>query len=752
MILSRLIFLLLSLSNFTLLDVHGQILSVVNDHGSNTTKFQTYIVHVQKPKGTKFLNLRERRNWYMSFLPNSTLDSGESRMIYTYSHAISGFSAVLTQEELEAMEAKEGFLLAYPDQECKLRTTHSPEFLGLSQWGGMWPDSGYGQGQIIGMIDSGIKYSHPSFDDTGMSPPPTKWNGNCYWSKNGCNNKLIGALGFHSGQLVSPLDTKGHGTHTASTAAGNFVADADVLGNAKGTASGLAPRAHLAVYKVLPGTNQDAIKGIDQAIRDHVDVLSMSLGSVPLPFYNDPIAIASFAAVTKGIVPCQAGGNDGPLPNMVDGAPWIITVGSSTTDRRIRAIVKLGDGREFYGESAYHPVNFIPTQLPLVYPYGILKTDDAKLCQGNSLSSLNIKGKIVLCGAGSIYSINIEIGELVKKAGGAAVIIMSQPWQGNRTDADPHVLPASRVTFNDAMSILNYLNASPNPTAAITFHGTQFGGRPAPTVSSFSNRGPNLLNGNIIKPDIVAPGSNILGAWTTEVGPNPTGTTKTFITVSGTSMAAPHVSGIAALLRHNHPGWSAAAIKSAIMTTAYTQDRDGNPIKDEYDGQNAGVFVIGSGHVDPIAANEPGLIYDIEPHDYIRYLCGMKLSDNEVTAIVRGPIRCSQIQPIEAEQLNYPSISLYLGPNSMTKTITRTVTNVGDANSVYSLSFDNPNGVNVDVYPDRLQFSQRSEKQDFSVTLSIQGIPLKAGEISEGQLLWDSGKYLVRSPIAVTFA
>jgi len=347
----------------------------------------------------------------------------------------------------------------------------------------------------------------------------------------------------------------------------------------------------------------------------------------------------------------------------------------------------------------------------------------------------------------SAYSINIEKGEVVKKAGGNAVIIMSQPRQGNRTHADPHILPASR----DAISILNYLNASQNPTAAIRFNGTQFGGRPTPAVSSFSNRGPNLLNGNIIKPDIITPGSNILGAWTTKVGPNRTGTTKTFITVSGTSMAAPHVSGIVALLRHNHPGWSAAAIKSAIMTTAYTQDRDGNPIKDEYNSQNVGVFIMGSGHVDPIAANEPGLIYDINPHDYIRYLRGMNVSDNHVTAIVGGPIKCSQIRPNEAEQLNYPSISVYLGPNSMTKTINQTLTNVGDANSVYSLSFDNPDGVNVDVYPDTLQFPQPNEKQNFSVILSIQGIPRKAGKISEGQLLWDSGKYVVRSPIAVTF-
>ncbi|XP_020267798.1 subtilisin-like protease SBT1.2 [Asparagus officinalis] len=679
----------------------------------------------------------------MSFLPNATLDSSEPRMIYTYRHAISGFAAIFTPQELQSLKSKQGVVSAHPEYECKLRTTYSPKFLGLSRWDGLWPDSGYGAGQIIGMIDTGIKYSHPSFDDKQMSPPPQppSWKGKCYWSRGGCNKKLIAATGFRNGRLVSPLDTNGHGTHTASTAAGTTVDDANVLGCVNGTASGLAPGAHLSVYKVLPGTSKDILKGIDQAIHDQVHVLSMSLGfDKPHKLDEDTIAIGSFAAVTKGIVPVQAGGNAGPQPSQVDGAPWILMVGSSVMDRRVRSIVELGDGREFYGESAYQPDNFAPTQFPLIY---------AKKCQVNSPKLINVTGKIVLCGAKPDYKWNVEASDNVKKAGGVAIIILSQPWMGNQTDADAFLHPASRVTYEDAKKIMKYLNQTSNPTAAIKFNGTQFGHRPAPVVSSFSNRGPNLLNGNIIKPDFIAPGSNILAAWPTEVGPNHTGTDKTFIMASGTSMAAPHVSGIVALLKHNHRHWSPAAIKSAIMTTAYTKDRDGNPIKDQYDGQNAGVFTMGSGHVDPVAANDPGLIYDNDLHDYIRYLCGMKLGN--VSAVVRGPLNCSQVQAIEPEQLNYPSISVYLGAKSVSKTVNRTVTNVGDANSVYMVKVDNPEGVDVDVDPITLTFNNEGEKQDFTVTLSIQGVPPKAGKVSEGQLLWDSGKYSVRSPIAVTF-
>ncbi|ONK56084.1 uncharacterized protein A4U43_C10F3970 [Asparagus officinalis] len=156
-------------------------------------------------------------------------------------------------------------------------------------------------------------------------------------------------------------------------------------------------------------------------------------------------------------------------------------------------------------------------------------------------------------------------------------------------DADAFLHPASRVTYNDTVEIIKYVDQASNPTAAIKFKETQFGHHPAPVVSSLSNRGPNPFNG----------------------------TDKTFFMVSGTSMATPHVSGIVALLKHNHRHWLPTVIKSAIMTTTYTKDQDGNPIKDEYDGKDAGAFTMGSGHVDPVEANDPGLIYDNDLHDYI---------------------------------------------------------------------------------------------------------------------------------------
>ncbi|XP_008796316.2 subtilisin-like protease 4 [Phoenix dactylifera] len=722
---------------------------------------RTYIVHVQKPKGTKFLRFKDRVAWYKSFLPNTTVDSGEPRLIYAYRHVISGFAAMLTPKEVETMETMEGFVLAHPEIEHVAQTTSTPDFLGLSRWDGLWVDAFYGQGQIIGVIDSGVKPTHPSFREHGnMPPPPSKWNGSCYWGPPICNKKLIGAMAFRHGLYPNPSDSDGHGTHTASTAAGSFVDDAEVLGQARGTASGTAPRAHLAIYKVLfnrpgrpsTGNSSDVLKGIDQAIRDHVDILSMSLGSTNISLSESSIAKASFAAITRGILPCAAAGNDGPFKSLIgNDAPWILTVGASTTDRRIRAIVKLGNGVEFYGESGYQPSPSNSTQLPLVFP-GALGTRDTMFCLNGSLDTFNVSGKIVLCSSGQIDEVDdVEKGKIVEAAGGAAMILLNFLLMGNTTSADPHVLPVAHVGGVDAREIVEYVGTMQNATAAITFNGTQFGVHPAPAVAYFSSRGPSLRNGGIIKPDVIAPGVNILAAWPFEVGQNRTNTSRTFKFASGTSMATPHVSGVVALLRNNHPNWSVAAIKSAIMTTAYTQDRDGNPITDQYNG-TASVFVMGSGHVDPVAANDPGLIYDIQPHDYIRYLCGSGFADSEVTAIVQGSVNCSRVRAISAEQLNYPSIGVYLGSNSTTKTIKRTATNVGDANTVYRVRFEEPEGVRVDVSPNTLQFSQVDEKKSYNVTLSvIGGTAPVAGQVSEGHLAWVSGKYYVRTPIAVTF-
>ncbi|KAG0451743.1 hypothetical protein HPP92_026287 [Vanilla planifolia] len=188
------------------------------------------------------------------------------------------------------------------------------------------------------------------------------------------------------------------------------------------------------------------------------------------------------------------------------------------------------------------------------------------------------------------------------------------------------------------------------------------------------------------------------------------------------------------------------------MTTAQFKDRDGNPITDQSGGKKAGVFQMGSGHLDPVAASDPGLIYDIQFHDYIRYLCGSGLfSSQDVSAIVQGKITCSSIRGIKPEELNYPSIGVTLSASSTTVTVTRTVTNVGDSDTTYTVDFVEPEGVRIDVSPVTLDFKNVGEMKSYNVTISFKSTPMPPGDYSEGHLAWDSGKYFVRSPIAVTF-
>ncbi|KAG1353962.1 subtilisin-like protease SBT1.7 [Cocos nucifera] len=731
-------------------------LPIFDDPKANASQIQTYIVHLQRPPGGRFFHNSDWENWHKSFLPNITLDSGEPRLVYSYRDAIDGFAAKLTADEVLAMESIDGFLHAQLDEKLPLATTYTPSFLGLSQWDGLWFESIYGNGVIVGVIDNGIAPNHPSFSDGSMLPPPVKWNGTCYFlGKSFRSNKIIGAMAFHGGHKPLLIDDSdnGHGTHVAAIAAGSFVGDAKVLGNAYGRATGIAPKAHLAIYKVCWGDGchaSDVLAGIDQAIKDGVDVLSISIArDRAVPLMNDTIAIGSLAAIRKGILTCLPAGNFGPYKSLIfNDAPWILTVGASSIDRKIRATVKLGNGVELNGESGYQPSATNSTFLPIIFP-GNKSHGGRYGCKSGSFDGTDVRGKIVLCVGGDIE--NVDKGRLVKKAGGAAMIVLNPFELGSTTFAEVHVLPVAHVSYSNALKIISYLESTSTPTAKIIYNGMQFGARPSPAIASFSSRGPSLMNGGILKPDIIAPGVNILSAWPTEVGSDPNGSsTLDFNFLSGTSMATAHLSGIVALLKSTHPRWSPAVIKSAIMTTADKLDRSGRPIADEYDGSVASLFAMGAGLVNPSSANNPGLIYDLRPCDYTHYLCGMGYTDKQVMTITHRRVQCSKIANIDAEQLNYPSISATIGPN-MRKNITRQVTNVGEAKSVYTLRIEEPKGVWMDVHPYKLQFSKRRQKKRYYVELGTKGVPLGKGVVSEGQLIWVSCKHVVRSPVSVTF-
>ncbi|XP_020095470.1 subtilisin-like protease SBT1.7 [Ananas comosus] len=719
------------------LSIFSPVLCIRNIGSNEPETLQTYIVRVQPPIEIADAGSNELESWYKSFLSESVSDTGEPRLLHSYSEVFSGFAAKLTQFELNSMQKKEGFVRAFPEQKLYLQTTHTPEFLGLRPASnGLWDASAFGRGVIIGLLDTGIAAGHPSFSDAGVPPPPARWKGSCALEA-GCNNKLIGARAFVPGH-DSPLDDSGHGTHTASTAAGNFAPGAQAYGQAGGTAAGMAPRAHLAIYKVC-GTSgcasSDVLAGLDAAVKDGVDVISISLGGGSIPFDEDVIAIGAFTAFEKGIVVSCAAGNGGPFNTTLSNeAPWYITVGATSVDRSFRSYVQLNNGKVYEGESLNQSTKIPSNPVELAY------NSNRSGC--TYFKKFDIKGKIVVCEP--FFPLE-KIARAVLKAGGVGVVVVNLEAEGYSIIARDFPLPASRLSAADGDSVIAYASdARNNPKASITFNGTVLGTSPAPVVAFFSSRGPNFQTPLILKPDVSAPGLNILAAWPTQVDGGNDGA-NTFNIISGTSMATPHISGIAALIKSVHPDWSAAAVKSAIITTADENGRDGKPILDELH-QKASFFAVGAGHVNPSKAADPGLIYDIGAEDYVGFICSV-YGDAGARVIVRSHnVSCSKVTQKSATELNLPSIAA--SPAWLeTVTITRAVTNVGEPQSSYTAHVDIPETVTIEVAPPTLSFAAVSERKTFQVRVRWSLFP--ANGVVEGNLRWVSNEHVVRSPVVV---
>ncbi|GJV98035.1 subtilisin-like protease SBT1.2 [Tanacetum coccineum] len=607
--------------------------------------------------------------------------SGEPRFAIVQGQ---GFAAQMSAKEAKAMKNMTQVLSVRPQ--------------------GLWKDSNYAKGTIIGVLDTGITPGHLSFHDKGMPPAPSRWKGKCEVAA--CNNKLIGIRNFVRGS--SAVDQQGHGTHTSSTAAGNFVDS-------------------------CPDSN--IIAGMDAAIEDGVDVISLSLGGQSAPFYLDSIAIGTFAAIQKGIFVTCSAGNSGPSKSTLSNeAPWILTVGASTMDRKIRTTVYLGNNKLLDGESLYQPKNFHQKLMPLVYP-GRKGDHSAAQCSRGSLDNINVKGKVVLCDMAGVTD-GIEKGMVVKEARGAAMILANKKTVcPESTVPDPHVLPASNIGYNEGVEIKKYLSSSTSSpfVATILHRGTILGVKSAPEVACFSSRGPNLASPGILKPDIIGPGVDILAAW-------PQSTKVMFNLLSGTSMACPHLAGVAALLKRANLEWSPAAIKSAIMTTATQESLNGKAILDERE-LPADVFAIGAGHVNPSKANDPGLVFDIKPDDYILYLCGLGYTTKQIRMIAKKTVTC--IKSIPEAELNYPSFSVMLKRGD-SKTYSRTVTNVGIPRSRYTIgNVSLPRGVRILVEgPSQgLTFRAMYQKLTYKVTFRRDIMDTLKGPYGQGYMTLVSGKY-----------
>ncbi|KAH9713859.1 hypothetical protein WN944_021897 [Citrus x changshan-huyou] len=749
-----------------------------NKNEAETPK--TFIIKVQYDAKPSIFPTH--KHWY-----ESSLSSASATLLHTYDTVFHGFSAKLTPSEALRLKTLPHVLAVFSEQVRHLHTTRSPQFLGLKSSsdsaGLLLKESDFGSDLVIGVIDTGVWPERQSFNDRDLGPVPRKWKGQCVTTNDfpatSCNRKLIGARFFSQGyestngkmnettEFRSPRDSDGHGTHTASIAAGRYVSPASTLGYASGVAAGMAPKARLAVYKVCWNAgcyDSDILAAFDSAVSDGVDVVSLSVGGVVVPYFLDAIAIAAFGASDHGVFVSASAGNGGPGGLTVTNvAPWVTTVGAGTIDRDFPADVHLGNGKIIPGVSVYSGPGLKKDQMYSLVYAGSESGDgySASLCLEGSLDPAFVRGKIVVCDRG--INSRPAKGEVVKKAGGVGMILANGVFDGEGLVADCHVLPATSVGAASGDEIRKYIMSaekSKSPaTATIVFKGTRVNVRPAPVVASFSARGPNPETPEILKPDVIAPGLNILAAWPDKVGPSgiPTDKRKTeFNILSGTSMACPHVSGLAALLKAAHPDWSPAAIRSALMTTAYTVDNRGETMIDESTGNTSTALDFGAGHVHPQKAMNPGLIYDLTSYDYVNFLCNSNYTVNNIQVITRRKADCSgATRAGHVGNLNYPSLSAVFqqyGKHKMSTHFIRTVTNVGDPNSAYKVTIRPPSGMTVTVQPEKLVFRRVGQKLNFLVRVEATAVKLSPGSSSmkSGKIVWSDGKHNVTSPIVVT--
>lgn len=728
----------------------------------------TYIVHMDLSAMPK--SFSSHHSWYSATLDSlssthkdvtTATTSSSSKLIYGYTHAIHGFSATLSLSELESIKNSPGYVSSIKDATVKVDTTHSTQFLGLNSNSGAWPVSNYGKDVIIGLVDTGIWPESKSYSDDGMDEIPSRWKGECevgtLFNSSMCNKKLIGARYFNKGLIArdpnltismnSTRDTDGHGTHTSSTAAGSYVEGAAYFGYASGTARGTAPKARVAMYKALweEGAQlSDILAAIDQAILDGVDVLSLSLGVDGTPLYEDPIAIATFAALEKGIFVSTSAGNSGPfLESLHNGTPWVLTVAAGTIDREFSGHLTLGNGVSITG-SALYPGKPITSRLPVVLD----------VCQ--NATDLNKLGhKIVVCVdktdslSGQFYEVRNS-----KVAGGVFIT--------NNTDLEFYLqssFPAIFLNPQDGEVVLDYIKDNMNQAkASLQFQETRLGTKPAPSVASYSSRGPSPSCPQILKPDIMAPGSLILASWADNVPAATIGSDQqlysNFDLLSGTSMSCPHAAGVAALLKGAHPEWSPAAIRSAMMTTSDFLDNTFKPIQDIGDhNQAATPLAIGAGHINPNKALNPGLIYDVTSSDYINLLCGLNFTSKQIQTIARSSTFSCSTATLD---INYPSFIAYFNANDSSTEVKivqefrRTVTYIGEGKSTYTAKLTQLEGLKISVEPEKLIFKGKNEKQSYK--LSIEGPRLIKERVVYGSLSWleSEGKNVVRSPIVAT--
>ncbi|MEV7007559.1 S8 family serine peptidase [Streptosporangium sp. NPDC051022] len=603
-----------------------------------------------------------------------------------------------------------GVAAVQEDKPEQLQTDSSASFIGApaiySKLGG---SSSSGKGVIVGVLDSGAWPEHPQFADPGTLPavPPTK-DGTprvCNFGDNPltpaadpfvCNRKLIGGAPFmdtynsvYPGEVYpdSARDSNGHGTHTATTSAGGPVADANPLGISRGPIHGIAPAAHVSVYKVCGQQGcfpSDSAQAVGRAILDGVRVINFSISGGSSP-YSDPVELAFLDAYAAGVLVSASAGNSGPGAATVDHvSPWVTTVAASTQNRTFQSTITLAGtgtatatlkGASVTGGVA-SPQRVVLASAP---PYS------NPLCTTPAPAGL-FSGKIVACQRGPDRVLK---GFNVRQGGAAGMILYNTTPLDVMTDN--HWLPTVHIDKPESDALLAFLAANPDATARFT-QGTKATWQ-GDVITTFSSRGPR---GDFLKPDVAAPGLHILAGQTPTLespAGGPPG--NLYQVIAGTSMAAPHVTGAAALVFALHPDWTPGQVKSALETTAKTSVTKQDRVTP------ADPFDLGGGRIDLTKAGDPGLTLNETAQNFAAS------ANDELNRI----------------DLNLPSVNAPTMPGLITAK--RTFTNVTGKTLTYQAGGTTVSGANIAVLPPLF-----TVKPGKSVTVSV---VITAPELPDGQ-------------------
>lgn len=725
--------------------------------------------------------------------------------IYSYIYTLNGFAVRMTPAQATKVEHMQDVIRVWEDEMRPLVTNYSADFLGLFDpaAGLRGPEGLDGDGIVIGIIDSGVAPQHPALQDTREADrpracrstwgevsllgrwlcrrydvmedvqifdPPENWNGICetgaQFAETDCNNKLIGARFFvdgaqatgpiDSGEIFSPRDVDGHGTHTATTAAGNRVR-ASIFGTFLGRVEGMAPGARVAVYKACwlrPGATRaacntsDLANAIDTAVADGVDIISYSVGSSLLTV-TAPDDVALLAAAKAGVLTVVAAGNEGPNFDTITspaGNPAVITTGASSREgEHSLEAMEVTAPSSIAGKYAVREASFTPPLIdrdPIEGQLVLVDDDSTGTVDGSTgttfdacqslVNSSEVSGNIAFIQRGGCdFDVKVANAE---SAGAIAVVVFNLSGApivmiGDSVGID---IPALMVGAADGNLFLDEIN---NDQVIDVVLDKSFFLTEADTgnnMGSFSSRGPGPV-ADILKPDVTAPGINILAGSTPDAVNTVSGEYFAFLT--GTSMSTPHVAGVAALIKQAQPDWSPAAIKSALMTTAY-QDVTLS------DGETPAIpFDFGSGHIDPNKANDPGLVYELSADQYDAFSCGVGSPDISQS-------RCDELEAsglsVEAADMNQPSISV--SEMISTRTVTRTVTNIDESSETYDAQIVMPSGIDVQVSPSTLVVGP-GQSASYDVTFTYVSGPLDFYRF--GSITWVGSDHAVRSVLSV---